>query len=464
MATTILGHMKDTGGRNPSLHLKHSIEYILNPEKTGNGKYVGAGNCLLDIAYETMVDTKKLFGKTRGRQGYHFVLSFPKDDNIDENLCQKIVAEFAKRYLQDGYEYVYAVHNNTDHMHAHLVFNSINRFDGKKYRYEKGDWAKFIQPITNEICKKYSLKEITFETADGIYKPKRERVMEQTEKIKKASSSYYEFIENLKNAGFVIRGKKYISVQPEGKGAKYRIGLQEDYVNYFKAGIFTETKKSSRHKTENKIAVEKFVLEVPDDKPELKVYWTKQKTARKNRTEGDKNAWKYKQQLRQLARTQQQIDYLFQTNIESMDELVKREIFLEHLYKELMKERHRIYRERYPYKEILKVAEQLQKLETYEKAFAQGMPFEAEHAAWENGIKQLAEAGVSYPEAAAMKQRYDTALFQITEKRKLIAKERKLLAQIKGESRKTQQAINVQNHTAGKEDENIDRAGTKKVN
>lgn len=462
MATTILGHMKDTGGRNPSLHLKQSIEYILNPEKTGNGKYVGAGNCLVDTAYETMVDTKRLFGKMRGRQGYHFVLSFPKDDNVDESLCQKIVAEFAERYLQDRYEYVYAVHNNTDHMHAHLVFNSINRFDGKKYRYEKGDWAKFIQPITNEICKKYSLKEIAFETADGIYKPKRERVMEQTEQIKRVSNSYYEFIENLKNAGFVIRGKKYISVQPEGKGAKYRIGLQEDYVNYFKTAIFTETKKSSRHKSENKMSVGKVDLEVPDDKTELKVYWTKQNTARKNRTEGDKNAWKYKQQLRQFARTQQQIDYLFQMDIKTLTELAKREMYLEHLYKELMKERHRIYRKRYPYKEILRVTEQLQNLETYEKAFVQGMPFEAEHAAWENGIKQLAEAGVSYQEAIEMKQRFDTKLNEITEKRKMITKEQKLLTQIKEESRK--QTITVQDHAAGKEGEIIDKAGTRKIN
>ena len=29
--------------------------------------------------------------------------------------------------------------------------------DGKKYRYEKGDWAKYIQPITNKLCQEYGL-------------------------------------------------------------------------------------------------------------------------------------------------------------------------------------------------------------------------------------------------------------------------------------------------------------------
>ena len=40
----------------------------------------------------------------------------------------------------------------TDHVHSHIVFNSVSFVDGKKYRYEKGDWAKYIQPITNKLC------------------------------------------------------------------------------------------------------------------------------------------------------------------------------------------------------------------------------------------------------------------------------------------------------------------------
>lgn len=32
--------------------------------------------------------------------------------------------------------------------------------DGKKYRYEKGDWAKYIQPITNRLCQEYGLSII----------------------------------------------------------------------------------------------------------------------------------------------------------------------------------------------------------------------------------------------------------------------------------------------------------------
>ena len=47
---------------------------------------------------------------------------------------------------------IHILHDNTAHVHSHIVFNSVSFVDGKKYRYEKGDWAKYIQPITNKLC------------------------------------------------------------------------------------------------------------------------------------------------------------------------------------------------------------------------------------------------------------------------------------------------------------------------
>ena len=34
---------------------------------------------------------------------------------------------------------------------------------GYKYRYENGDWEKYIQPITNKICEKYGLPPLEFD-------------------------------------------------------------------------------------------------------------------------------------------------------------------------------------------------------------------------------------------------------------------------------------------------------------
>lgn len=48
-------------------------------------------------------------------------------------------------------------------MHAHIIFNSVNRIDGYKYRYNKGDWKKYIQPITDQLCIQHGISPLKFE-------------------------------------------------------------------------------------------------------------------------------------------------------------------------------------------------------------------------------------------------------------------------------------------------------------
>ena len=75
-----------------------------------------------DMAFEQMMDTKKQFGKTDKRQGYHIILSF-KEDEVDPDRAFEITQKFVAEYLGDAYEAVFVVHDNTDHVHSHIVFN-----------------------------------------------------------------------------------------------------------------------------------------------------------------------------------------------------------------------------------------------------------------------------------------------------------------------------------------------------
>ena len=64
-------------------------------------------------------------------------------------------------------------------MYKRQVFNSVSFVDGKKYRYEKGDWAKYIQPITNkpvsythlDVYKRQLLETdpVFYISYDGVY-------------------------------------------------------------------------------------------------------------------------------------------------------------------------------------------------------------------------------------------------------------------------------------------------------
>lgn len=162
MAVTKLMNIKSCP-HGAGRHLYNSIRYIINPEKTKDGLFVG-GNAGSDAAeiYNVMIDTKRDWDKTDGRQGYHFVLSWkPGEVNAEEAF--QLIKEFCEEYMGDNYDYVFSVHDDQEHIHGHIVFNSVNRNNGYKYRYEKGDWEKYIQPITDKICEKYGLSSLEYE-------------------------------------------------------------------------------------------------------------------------------------------------------------------------------------------------------------------------------------------------------------------------------------------------------------
>lgn len=163
--------MKDCGGNFHGKHLKSSLEYVMNPEKTQKGRLVGGINCQPDTAFEQMKETKRKFNKVGRRQGYHLILSF-KENEVEPDTAFEITQKFVSEYLGKLYEAIFVVHDNTDHVHSHIVFNSVSFVDGKKYRYEKGDWAKDIQPITNRLCQEYGLSiiDIEEEIRDGKQK------------------------------------------------------------------------------------------------------------------------------------------------------------------------------------------------------------------------------------------------------------------------------------------------------
>lgn len=257
-------------------HLKNSLEYILNPEKTEMGTLIGGSHILpdADFAFEKMLETKRImeerFGrkKTEGRQGYHFVLSFSPKDNITPEMAMEITQKFLEAYIPD-YESVYAVHTDRKHLHSHIVFNSVNMVNGLKYHYENGDWAKIIQPITNRLCEKYGLSTIKLEDYDG--KPKKKTItqliQEDVEECLKKVKSKTQFDHEMEKRGYTVKRKgkkgqdlKNVTVIPPKTGDKEPKGhrlkgeqkkIFDSLPEHFK-DIKAEKKKTTEKKAQDK--------------------------------------------------------------------------------------------------------------------------------------------------------------------------------------------------------------------
>lgn len=64
---------------------------------------------------------------------------------------------FAKDVLGNDYEAVFAVHTDREHMHGHLIWNSVSVTAGEKYNLPKGNWKNHLQPVTNKYCEMLGL-------------------------------------------------------------------------------------------------------------------------------------------------------------------------------------------------------------------------------------------------------------------------------------------------------------------
>ena len=226
MAITKILNIKESEGRNPASHLKNALEYIQNPDKTEECVLVGGINCLPDTAFEQMEETKNIFHKTGKRQGYHVIISFSPEEKVTAEQAMYVLEHFAKDVLGDDYEVVYAVHTDREHMHGHLIWNSVSMTTGKKYNSPKSNWKNHLQPITNKYCDELGLSIMPAEYSrnpKNISRDKWEREMSMKEIILRdakmcayAAGNVEHFKYLMKRLGYVFKKDAWMEVQAPG--------------------------------------------------------------------------------------------------------------------------------------------------------------------------------------------------------------------------------------------------------
>lgn len=147
-----------------SNHLGRSIRYIMNPAKTQEGKLVTGVNLLIpqndwQAPADQMMSTKLRFGKPGGRLAYHVEQSF-KPGEVTPDVAHKIGVELAKELFGDKYEVVVATHVDKDHIHSHIILNSVSFVDGSKFHQPNTMYYDRIRKVSDRLCEKYGLSII----------------------------------------------------------------------------------------------------------------------------------------------------------------------------------------------------------------------------------------------------------------------------------------------------------------
>lgn len=138
--------------------MKGVMDYVSRDDKVkmeNEKRLLSGSNCMPRSAFVEMLMTKTRFNKTDGRQFYHFVQSFSADDPITPEEANAIGYEFAQREFPN-YEVLIATHIDAEHIHNHLVVNSVSVTDGKKLHQTPED-LKRHRKVNDEICMAHGL-------------------------------------------------------------------------------------------------------------------------------------------------------------------------------------------------------------------------------------------------------------------------------------------------------------------
>ena len=241
MAITKILHQKASPDRELGLHTKQLIDYILNPDKTEQCILTGSVNCLPDTAYDQMIETKKMFGKPGGRQSYHIIISLVPGEGMPEQLYE-MTEKFVAEFLHGEYEVVFAVHTDHEHLHSHIVFNSVNMVTGRKFQYKNGDWKHKMQPITNKLSEEYGLEIMPAEYSKDPKNMSRVEWERQNSisLMVEADARYCRMIANdrehyiflLEALGYEVKDGEHISVKADGIKKYKRLGTIAPELDY----------------------------------------------------------------------------------------------------------------------------------------------------------------------------------------------------------------------------------------
>ena len=139
---------------------KKIVSYLTQEEKTEE-KLIGGKDCDPDNVVNDFNMTQELYGKTGGVKYHHIIQSFSPEDNITPEKAHEIGKELAESQFK-GFEVFVVTHKDKDHIHNHLVVNSVSFENGLKYNASnKSLWD--IKRESNRLCERENLKTLDLE-------------------------------------------------------------------------------------------------------------------------------------------------------------------------------------------------------------------------------------------------------------------------------------------------------------
>ena len=332
MATTTIIPLHTGKGRTVATAIGMTVDYVENPEKTDGGEWVTAYACDPLIADYEFLFSKNQYAMLTGRDqgardviGYHLRISF-KPGETDAATANRIGYDLAMKLTHGAHAFVCCTHTDKNHIHSHIIINSVSIDCTKKFHNFKGS-AFVIRRIADHLCVENGLSIIaapkpsrgSYANWQGDTKPptNREKLEQLIDAAIENSKDYNVFIAAMTAAGCEVKQGKNLAFKIPGAERFARCkSLGEDYTEE----AIRERLMGLRKVARKPVADEKFIPFTITNQTKFGLLIDIQQKIQEGKGAAYEN-WAKIYNLKQSART---LIYLKENGIDSYDDLVKK--------------------------------------------------------------------------------------------------------------------------------------------
>lgn len=212
--------------------LNLAIDYIINPHKTEELKFVGYNECAPVFAAYEFLQRQEENGYHGRAQAFHMIQSFEPGEVTPEQ-ANEIGKRLADELLKGQYEYVISTHVDRSHIHNHIIINAVNFQTGKSFSTEHDRKAnpawRQIREISDRLCAENNLSVIQDpekgskgkdhyeweqDKAGNSWKSKLKTAIDE---CIKTADSFDDFLRKMQERGYEIKHGKHIAFRAEGQ-------------------------------------------------------------------------------------------------------------------------------------------------------------------------------------------------------------------------------------------------------
>lgn len=241
-------------------NIKRIITYVTQYKKTTADLITGK-DCIAESCLEEMLYTKNLYNKNGGRQYIHIIQSFDPKDNLKPSQVHNAGLKLANTF--NGFQVLVATHIDKEHLHNHLVINSVSFENGYKIQMSKKD-LQYLKDYSDKICLEMGASVIPKKDKTNYIKRNEYRVAERGESWKfklinaidlsmAESTCKEDFIKTMNKLGYQVNltdTRKYITyTTPEGYKCRDNKLFEEKYLKGNMEDEFRKIEREQQNST-----------------------------------------------------------------------------------------------------------------------------------------------------------------------------------------------------------------------